>query len=227
VSGRVAAGAALLLVALAVILGGVALVGVHASHRDADGFYATDAARLATPTHAFVSDELDVDTGGAGLLLDEGRLGTLRVTATAAAKPVFVGVARTAAVASYLRGVSYAEVADFEVDPLSVTTRLRPGSAAASPPGSEPFWADSASGSGTQSLSWPVERGDWAVVVMNADGSAGVRTDVSVGAKVPAVLWIGIGLLVAGIALGAGGGALLRSGLRDAIPVGPPVAEGV
>jgi hypothetical protein len=226
VSARVAAGAALLLLALAVLLGGVALVGDHASHRDADGFYATDAERLATSTHAFVSDGLDVDTGGAGLLLDEGSLGTLRVTAAGAAKPVFVGVARAAEVESYLRGVSYAEVADFEVDPLSVTTRLRPGSSAPGAPADERFWAASESGPGTQSLSWPVESGDWAVVVMNADGSAGVRTDVSVGAKVPAVLWIGIGLLVAGIALAAGGGALIRSGLRDALPAAPAIAEG-
>jgi hypothetical protein len=107
-----------------------------------------------------------------------------------------------------------------------LTTRLRPGSSAPGAPAGERFWAASATGAGTQSLSWPVESGDWAVVVMNADGSAGVRTDVSVGAKVPAVLWIGIGLLVVGIALGAGGGALLRSGLRHAVPAAPPVAEG-
>ena len=44
---------------------------------------------------------------------------------------------------------------------------------------------------------WPVENGDWTVVVMNADGSRGVSTDLSVGATVPALGWVVTGILVA------------------------------
>jgi hypothetical protein len=65
-----------------------------------------------------------------------------------------------------------------------------------------------------QTLTWPVEAGEWAVVVMNADGSPGVRTDMSIGAKLGIVLWIAIALLVAGGFLVVGGGTAMFLGVR-------------
>jgi hypothetical protein len=37
---------------------------------------------------------------------------------------------------------------------------------------------------------WSLEDGDWTVVGMNADGSADVAVDLSVGAKFPAISWV-------------------------------------
>ena len=202
--------------ALALIGGGVLAVA-HATERDEDGFYTTKFHRVSTPTRAFVTD-LDVGTGGASWFFHEGRVATLRITATGTPRPVFVGIGPADEVSSYLSGASYESVTDFEVDPFKLKTDRREGSASPSPPTEESFWAVSASGTGRQSVSWNVKDGTWDAVVMNADGSAGVITDVSVGAKASIILWIGIGLLVFGAILAVGGGFLIYYGAQTRPP---------
>ena len=41
-------------------------------------------------------------------------------------------------------------------------------------------------------ITWPVETGNWTLVVMNADGSRNVVSDVAVGATVPAAGWVAV-----------------------------------
>jgi hypothetical protein len=148
----------LLVLALPALLGGGALVAVHATERDGDGFYATGSKTLATPAHALVSDGLDVGTGGPDWLFREGRLGTVRVTATGtSSEPVFVGIARRSQVDAYLRGVARDLITDFEVDPFTVASTRRPGTATPAAPTGQGFWAGQASGAGRQTLSWPVQ----------------------------------------------------------------------
>ena len=74
------------------------------------------------------------------------------------------------------------------------------------PPADQRFWVASATGSGTQTLSWDVRSGEWAAVVMNANAGRGVDVAVAVGAKADWVLPVLIGLLV-------GGGLLLAISL--------------
>jgi hypothetical protein len=199
-----------------VLLGG-ALLGMHSTKRDSHGFYGTGRTTLHTPTNALVADDLDAN--GPGWLFDKSRLGTIRVQATGtSAKPVFVGVAKTSQIDSFLRGVAQDELTDFEVDPFAVDYKRRPGTVAPAAPGAQTFWASRASGSGRQTLTWPVEKGNWGVVIMNADGSAGVQTAVSVGAKAGFLVWVGGALLALG-ALFAGWAFAIYVGLRRHRPL--------
>ena len=75
------------------------------------------------------------------------------------------------------------------------------GRAPTGSPGEQTFWVAQVSGSGEQTLEWEPEDGDWQLVLMNADASRGVSSELAIGAELDSVLWIGIGLLVAGALL--------------------------
>jgi hypothetical protein len=70
-------------------------------------------------------------------------------------------------------------------------------------------------------MTWPVQKGAWAVVIMNADGSRGVSSGVSVGAKLGFMRSLGIGLLIVGVILAAGGAAAIVMGMRRPRPPAP------
>jgi hypothetical protein len=211
-TGRVVGGAIAATIGLAALAGGGALVGVHATQRDGDGYYTADPVELTTPTSALVADDLDVDLDGVTWLMDDGRLGDLRLTAAGARDgPVFVGIGPKDDVTAYLRGVPQ-ESADF--GDAGLASERRAGSRTAAPPGAQGFWKASASGAGRQTIVWPVESGDWSAVVMNADGTAGVRVETQLGVDTGLVLWLGIAALAAGGALALTGTALIVSGRR-------------
>jgi len=204
------AGACLLLLGLVSLGAGGVLLAVHATQRDSSGYYASGSNPIATPTHAFVAEGLKVGNEGPGWLFRRGRLGSLRITATGSAeKPVFIGIAPRDRVAAYLSGVAYDEVSDLEFDPFSVTTRRHPGTVTPTRPSALPMWSASASGVGSQSLRWQVQGGDWAVVLMNADATPGVATNVGVGAKLGFLPWLGAALAVLGVGLGTGGAVMI------------------
>lgn len=63
-------------------------------------------------------------------------------------------------------------------------------------------WNVRSAGPGTRVLRWTPEPGDWAVVVMNADGSAGVAVRASAGIAAPFLLQFGITMVLAGLGVG-------------------------
>src|SRR5690606_40271387 len=108
------------------------------------------------------------------------------------------------------------------------------GGAPRVPPTEAGIWVAEATGSGDLALTWPLRSGDWTLVVMAADGSAGVAAGVAVGAELPALGWIAlalagaaaVGLVVASLLLGPalrdGGGAV-----PPATPTAPPPSPSV
>ena len=201
------------------------LVLAHGTARDSAGFYTSPSERFSTPTYALTSEGMqigDIHGDGADWALD-ALDATVRVRATTAdGEPMFIGIAPEQAVDRYLATIAHEEISDVHSGPFSYDSVRRAGRATPGSPAGATFWAASASGPGTQAVTWKPDVGRWAVVVMNADGSPGVAADISLGAKSGAVLPIGfvlLGLGLTGLAVAVG---LILLALRER--EAPPVA---
>ncbi len=203
-------GSLTLLVALALLAGGG--VGAWAlGERDASGYFTSDTHKLSTVSYALSSESLEVDSDMPGWFGE--RFATARIQASSA-QPLFVGIARTSDLERYLTGVEHDQITDLDTDPFKVTSRRVAGGAEPAPPATRRFWRARASGSGTQTLTWPLEKGDWSAVAMNADGSRGVSLDARFGGRVSALGWLTFGFLTAGALVLLIGAALLYLGAR-------------
>jgi hypothetical protein len=191
--------------------------------KDDHGYLSTGSDRFATSSHAIATEDLDIDGEAPGWLVDADRYGKVRLKVDSRSdKPVFVGIAPTREVTSYLRETAHATVTDVSYSPFRATYGAHTGSSAPTPPAERGFWAASAHGSGPQTLTWDVKHGSWSVVVMNADGSRGVDAGVSAGANVPVLSTIGWGALGGGLLLLIVAGGLVVLGVRK--PRGGAVA---
>jgi hypothetical protein len=198
------------LAAVAVLAaGGIALV-FDQTQRNASGYLMTNSTAFSTDTYALVSDSY---RAGASRDLFAARdiLGTVRIRAHSA-QPVFVGIGRATAVDSYLGGVRREVATRFDASRSDF--RLHAGGAPPAAPTARHIWVAQSLGSGTQTLSWTPQNGNWRIVVMNANGSPGVHADLAIGARFPHLLWIGIGALGGGALLLLLGGVVIYAAVR-------------
>ena len=201
------------LAALAFLAGGGALTWALQTHRDSSGYFTTNTHHYQTSSYALSTESLNVG-GTTGAL--EDRLGRLRITATStvAAKPLFIGIAHTEDVDRYLAHVEHDELRDIESDPSNIHYRRLGAGAPQALPATRSIWRAYATGTGAQTITWPVKKGHWSAVAMNADGSPKVSIDAQLAARVSYAWWIVTGLLVTGGLSLAGGSALVYSGTR-------------
>jgi hypothetical protein len=211
-AGRIVAlvvGALFALTAIGPLVGGAATIWADRTQRDATGMLTSPAIALSTDTRAVASESLDVRLHGPDWTQLRSIIGDtrLRFAASSPDRPIFVGVAPADDVAAYLSGTQYVTVTDlFDGD---VTTVRHDGDAPSGPPAAQSFWVAKANGTGAQSLTWTPQDGDWAIVVMNADGSPGVSVSADAGATAPVLGWVAVGLLIGGAVLLLAGVALL------------------
>jgi hypothetical protein len=204
------------LVGAALIAGSIAVL---TEDRDADDFYVTEAYTFERSSQAIVYEDVDILSDAPSWLIDWVTDPVdVRIQGTSVGgEGLFMGIAATTDVDGYLSGVAYDEVTSLDVDGstiASVQYQSHQGTAVPMAPGSEGFWAASTEGTGSQTLGWSLESGNWSVVVMNADASAGVAADVIFGARISnfvAVLWI---VMVIGLVSVLGGGYLMYRGFR-------------
>ncbi len=210
------AGILMVLVALAVLVPGSVLLGIYGTQRDSDGFFQTSSRVLSSNGSALSTPDVDLNMGPlVGDWLPTGDRAALRVEATSSRDgSLFVGIGPSRDVIGYLEGVDYDEVTDFGWGWRSVSYRHMDGAVSATPPGDQDFWVAEKEGRDTLTLDWDIQDGSWTAVVMNADGSAPVRAEVSLGARFDILLPIGIGLVVGGVILLAVGILLIVIGAR-------------
>ncbi len=184
-------------------------MAVDQSQRDDDGFLMSPTEDFATSTYAIVSESADVDVRGADWSV-KGFLGTVRIRSESE-RPVFVGIARETDAAPIPRR---RRACRRHGDRRRTSLSRRPGGAPENPPGDQTFWVASTAGAGAKTLDWEPENGNWTVVVMNTDATRGVAAELSIGAELDQVIWVGIALLVAGGLLAAGSALAITAGVR-------------
>ena len=202
-----------LLVGLALIGSAIAgIVGLE-TKRDATGYFVTHRHHYQTSSYALSTESLSV--GGVIGALEAG-LVRIRIAATSndAAKPLFIGIARTADVNRYLAGAAHDELRDISFDPFTIDYRRLGTGAPTELPSTRSFWQTQASGTGTQTISWPVKKGQWSAVVMNADASRNVSVDAQLAARLSGAWWFAAAFIALGAVSLVGGIAFVRSGTR-------------
>jgi hypothetical protein len=213
-AGRITAlviGVVLLLAGLTLLGGGATAVWADLTQRDG-GYVTSEVHDFSTSGSALATVRTDLGTAGVGWLyspslLDEVRI---RVTPASTGPPLFVGIGPSAEVDRYLAGVNHTVISEFFADKVETVD----GGPSASAPGTQDFWVASDTGAGTRTVVWDSSDGAWTVVVMNADGSPGIAIGADLGARMPALLWIALGVLAAGALLTAGGGFLTVDAIR-------------
>ena len=203
-------GSLILLVGVALLFGGGALVGVDLTFSDDEGFLNLPPTEIERDTYAV-----------AGRMVLEGdwiwwwkHPTTIQVRMTGE-QPVFIGIAPSSDLEGYLADVSYSQIEDIDFDGYRThhvwTTDYRDiiGATSPTPPANQTFWHASVQGAGEQTLRWAIEPGDWMFVAMNADASRGIAVSSIVGAHAPWLLGVGIGFLAAGVVLVAIGLTLI------------------
>ena len=203
-----------LLVLVSLVLLGAGGTGVWADRTQRDGGYVTtDVHEFSTSGAALATVSTELGSAGVGWLYAPGLLEDVRIRVTPASTgrpPLFVGIGPSTDVDRYLAGVNHSVITEFWEE----KTKTVAGSEPAAAPGTQSFWVASSAGSGARTLEWDPIDGSWTVVVMNADGRSGINVGADLGARMPAVLWISLGVLIAGAVFLAGGGLLIAGAIR-------------
>ena len=212
--GRITAlviGALLALVSLVFLGGGGTVLWADLAKRDA-GYITTDVHEFSTAGSALATERTDLGSAGTGWLYAPALLGKvrIRVTPTSPGSALFVGIGPSTDVDRYLAGMSHTLISDFWGNGVQAIGGGTPASA----PGTQAFWVASSTGPGARTLTWDPANGSWTVVVMNADGRPGIGARADLGATIPALPWIAVGLLAAGAVFGAGGALLIAGAIR-------------
>ncbi|MBN1629518.1 MAG: hypothetical protein JW990_07135 [Thermoleophilia bacterium] len=198
------------------VASGAFVLSLDSRYSDASGFFTTPTQTIGSNGFALTVPDINGQLAGEWQRwgLSHARA-TVRVTGSSKLPgAVFVGIGPTAQVSKYVAGIARDRVTSIDLRAGSVEYDHEDGTALPAPPDEQDFWAAKAAGNGRQTLEWTLQEGDWAVVIMNADGSAPVAVDMRLGARFGVIKPLIIGLLVGGVVVLAGGLTLIVVGAR-------------
>ncbi len=209
-------GVVLALAGVVSVTAGGFVLGFHRTHGTASGFFSTSGQTVGSNGFALTVPDINGQLTGSWQRWALSRAeATIRVTGTSRLPaPVFLGVASTARATQYLSGVTRDRITSIDLAEGSVHYDHVDGTSFPTRPDAEGFWVAKVSGEGSQTLEWALQEGDWAVVIMNGDGSAPVAADVSLAARFGVMYPLMVGLTAVGVVLLALGATLVVLGSR-------------
>lgn len=206
-----------LLALLGLVLGAIGITAMTVDAAQRDGQYITfESEKIQTTGYAVLSPSVIVipDEFGGPQLPAPGEIANLqvRVTPSVPDQEIFVGIGPASDVSTYLQDVPHSELGNQSWNnpgsqsfssPRSLGEPVTQGTSAPTDPTGQAFWTQSASGTGTQEITWDFETGQWSLVIMNADASRPVWVDVQAGVRSDLAQdvfgSVGIGLFLTGL----------------------------
>lgn len=219
-------GVLLLLPAAGLGTAGAALLALDGM-RDRSGYVTSSVMRVSSSAAVVTAEDITIDSAGfwTETFTD---VGGVRITAASTTgKPLFIGIAPQAEVASWLGGAAHETVTG--VTDGKINYNRTAGAVRAVPePAEQDFWLASTTGTTSTTLKWQITDGGYTVVLANADGSVDIAARVRGSAQIPDLSALGGGVLVFGVILALLGIALIvlggvALGRRHGGP--PPVPE--
>lgn len=203
----------LIVTSLGLMAGGGAIMWAQSSFADSDGYLVSRSVRIHTDTYAIVSPSFDINADidlPSSFWLTRGmsEIVTLKfvVENNDPSSEILIAIADESQAENYLEGVEYDELSrlSWSYEPWTsdepyISYSRHGGGAPEVAPVVISSWNAVSVGSGAQELNWVPLSGSYWVLVMNADGSAGVDVDVKLGARVPILRNIGNMLVFGGI----------------------------
>ena len=213
-----------ILIAVPILFGGGALMGVTDFFDMGGGYIGVDNVNFGTSTQMLVAKQMDIDFDtydGPPTWLWEPTVGdliTIKIKAESnKGDDVFIGIVEASDAYSVFGDIAYDQISRFNLEGPrdrypDIAYRYHSGELLNITPTDLNIWVAEVSGSGEQTLTWTPEVGNYWLVIMNEDGSAHVDVDTGVAVKMPILSNIGRGLFVGGLVLLAVGVAIVYFG---------------
>jgi len=208
------AGIGALIVSAALVVGGATVLTVTGD----DGFTNVPTVHVTSPAAGVVADDIDIyfdgDRNGFTVSPSDFRV----LADIESSKDVFVGIGSEHTVMTYLDEAGYTQTR-FRGDEIRLSV---PSGTAVGDPSDQDFWLATNTDA---SIDWTVTDGDYALVMVNRDGSAGLDLSIDGAVRIPFLRPIGGAALGFGIVIAVAGVALMYFGLRREDPPAPPAPE--